>query len=121
MKTNKVKKRTLVPTLAIFSEEKKGTWFDCEKIAGVFHEVKNIPLTAEQKKEGYTKVYEYINTWFVLEFGSMYYLYLHKKDMVKQYGVQFADNLIAYCNGEDMVYETGDPWGEESQKILKGK
>ena len=43
------------------------------------------------------------------------------KDMVKQYGIQFTNNLIAYCNGEDMVYETGDPWGEESQKILKGK
>ncbi len=122
MKTNKLKSKTLIPTLSIKSEEKgRCSWFDCEKIYGVFHEVKNVPLTVEEKKLGYTSMKEYEKTWFVLQFSNIYYLYLTKENLVKQYGIEFADNLIAYCKGEDMVYETGDPWGEESQKILKGK
>ena len=33
MKTNKLKSKTLVPTLSIKSEEKgRCSWFDCEKI-----------------------------------------------------------------------------------------
>ena len=110
---------TLRPNISIKSKEHEDTYYHCDKLVGIFREVKDIPVSEEDKKRGVVKTTEIVKTWIVLQFGCSVerYIYLTEQNLIDEFGKVMAENIIS-CALDCQCYDTGNPQNIEGQRIL---